>query len=353
MARAAAVNSTFTGAVAAGGITAPAASHTMTDLTGIDWPSGAGVFAIQVGDDLEVDAEIVQVTRSAGLLTGSFVLDHDAGDPIYYLADANDLNNKPSLDATNTFTPQQLFGDGSASAPAIANDGDTNTGLIFDAADQIGLVTGGTKRVTLSTSLLSSTVPIRGAGGSSGSSVDVQVRGGGDGLYRPSSTSLQVVSQNTAKLVFGTASSNFTSVPLIATAGFSEGVKHLLSADFTAGEYYMTFGEKGTFQFEEAAATRTFYLLALGTGGGTPYPEGVCHKFKDIAGDATTYPKSIVALVGDYEQDGATPYDNKIDGNSSVTIDTDRGWVELQCTGWVNGQAHWSVIAGQGYTLVP
>ncbi|MBM20734.1 MAG: hypothetical protein CMN87_12055 [Stappia sp.] len=48
--------------------------------------------------------------------------------------------------ADTSFTGQSLFADGSAAAPSIANDGDTNTGLFFPAADQIAAVTGGEVR---------------------------------------------------------------------------------------------------------------------------------------------------------------------------------------------------------------
>ena len=39
--------------------------------------------------------------------------------------------------------------DGSASAPAICNTGDTNTGILFPAADTIGMTTAGTERVRI------------------------------------------------------------------------------------------------------------------------------------------------------------------------------------------------------------
>ncbi len=38
------------------------------------------------------------------------------------------------------------FSDGTASAPALTNDGDTNTGIFFPAADTVGISTGGTER---------------------------------------------------------------------------------------------------------------------------------------------------------------------------------------------------------------
>lgn len=37
--------------------------------------------------------------------------------------------------------------DGSASAPTLTNDGDTNTGIFFPAADTVGITTGGTERL--------------------------------------------------------------------------------------------------------------------------------------------------------------------------------------------------------------
>ena len=42
--------------------------------------------------------------------------------------------------------------DGSASAPTLTNDGDTNTGIFFPAADTVGITTGGTERMRLDAS---------------------------------------------------------------------------------------------------------------------------------------------------------------------------------------------------------
>jgi len=44
------------------------------------------------------------------------------------------------------------FADGSASAPAITNTGDTNTGVFFPAADTVGITTGGTERARVDSS---------------------------------------------------------------------------------------------------------------------------------------------------------------------------------------------------------
>jgi hypothetical protein len=49
-----------------------------------------------------------------------------------------------------TMTGVVSFADGSAGAPSITNTGDANTGIFFSAADQVAISTGGTARVTVS-----------------------------------------------------------------------------------------------------------------------------------------------------------------------------------------------------------
>ena len=49
-----------------------------------------------------------------------------------------------------TMTGVVSFADGTAGAPSITNSGDTNTGIFFSAADQVAITTGGTARLTIS-----------------------------------------------------------------------------------------------------------------------------------------------------------------------------------------------------------
>ena len=52
-----------------------------------------------------------------------------------------------TFDGTSATVANPLFlPDGSASAPALSNPGDTNTGIAFIAADTVGVVTGGTEQ---------------------------------------------------------------------------------------------------------------------------------------------------------------------------------------------------------------
>jgi len=54
--------------------------------------------------------------------------------------------------AAPSITGVASFADGSVSAPAITNTGDSNTGIFFSAADTVSVTTGGTKRVDIDSS---------------------------------------------------------------------------------------------------------------------------------------------------------------------------------------------------------
>jgi hypothetical protein len=55
--------------------------------------------------------------------------------------------------ASPTITGVTSFADGSAGAPSITNTGDANTGIFFSAADQVAITTGGTARLTVSSTV--------------------------------------------------------------------------------------------------------------------------------------------------------------------------------------------------------
>lgn len=61
---------------------------------------------------------------------------------------------------------QWLIDNGGASAPALAARSDANTGWYFDGSDGLLAATGGTLRLTLNTTSLTSTLPYLGANGS-------------------------------------------------------------------------------------------------------------------------------------------------------------------------------------------
>ena len=95
--------------------------------SGISWDGSTanGVATYKDGDEATVESNLT-FTGSALTVTGTATV-------------------------TSTITAGGVVDvtDGSASAPAICNTGDTNTGILFPAADTIGMTTAGTERVRI------------------------------------------------------------------------------------------------------------------------------------------------------------------------------------------------------------
>jgi hypothetical protein len=63
-----------------------------------------------------------------------------------------------------TFTGVVKFPDGSASTPSITNTDDANTGMFFGGADQVDIATGGTTRLTITSTTATFAGAITGGG---------------------------------------------------------------------------------------------------------------------------------------------------------------------------------------------
>ena len=85
--------------------------------------------------------------------------------------------------ANPTFTGIVKFPDGSAGAPSITNTDDADTGMFFGSANQVDIATGGTLRLTVSNSALTSAVnvviPNAGNIGSVGDTDAIAIASGG------------------------------------------------------------------------------------------------------------------------------------------------------------------------------
>jgi hypothetical protein len=75
------------------------------------------------------------------------------------MADLADMNAGTTV-LTSPSASVLTLADGSSSAPALANTGDTNTGIFFPAADTVGVAVGGTETVTINSTSLTSTVNV-------------------------------------------------------------------------------------------------------------------------------------------------------------------------------------------------
>lgn len=134
-----------------------------------------------------------------------------------------ELGTNPSVPVT--------FPDGSASAPSLTNDGDTNTGVYFPAADTVGITTGGTERVRVDSS---GNVGI----GTSSPSAKLEVNGGSSGgALTFNSTTTGTSNTITSILNNGNAyaNMNYSALNHIFKYGATEGMRIDSSGNLLVG----------------------------------------------------------------------------------------------------------------------
>ncbi len=94
--------------------------------------------------------------------------------------------------------------DGSAANPALSFSADGNTGFYRVGADQIGASTGGTLRVTLSTTLVTSTLPFAGPDGSAAAPAFTIASDPDSGLYSAGANQLGWATGGTSRMTLST-----------------------------------------------------------------------------------------------------------------------------------------------------
>lgn len=219
MARATAVDSIFAGTLDAG-VSIGGSSCVLASTTGIDWGT-TSTFAVQVGDDPLVDAELVHVTRSSDTLTlaspsTTFTKAHSAGANVYLIVSAVDLNNKASLDAANTFTLAQLFPAGTSALPGVAI-GTTAYGM-YQTGTALGFSTAGASRQTLSSTQAGFTVPVRPGSGSAGTPSISFTTDSSSGFFRKALNYIGISADGTEIGHMSVDDVQFL-VPILVTAG--------------------------------------------------------------------------------------------------------------------------------------
>jgi len=170
-----------------------------------------------------------------------------------------------TLDGTNGINSSGVIvaPDGSASAPAITTDGDTNTGIFFPAADQVAVATNGTERVNL------------------GNSATVFNDGGADVDFRVESDTVEnalFVDGATGNIGAGVLPSNFASTrgvvevggKLVSSLALNSGISEIFFNAYFDGSSFRrrTADPSGYFNFNNAAAGGlVFSSAATGTAG--------------------------------------------------------------------------------------
>jgi hypothetical protein len=121
-----------------------------------------------------------------------------------------------------------IAGAGSATAPSYTFSGDLNTGMYSPGADQIGFTTGGTLRLTLSTTALTSTLPFTAPGLIVNGSTVVA-----NGLYLPSANTVGVATNGVLRASWSTAL--FTSALPLSVTDATQSTSSATGAIITAG----------------------------------------------------------------------------------------------------------------------
>ena len=165
------------------------------------------------------------------------------------------------------------FADGSASSPSITNTGDDNTGIFFGSADQVDISTGGTARLTVSSTAVTSAVgiviPDAGNIGSASDTDAIAISSGGD--VSLSGGSLSLIDQE--KVILGSNSDislaydETTTDSLVISSDVDDaalGIVLQADAGADAGdEWKMNFANGGTFTFGNDIASAGTHTTLL------------------------------------------------------------------------------------------
>ncbi len=159
--------------------------------------------------------------------------------------------------ASLTFTGTSGAADGSAAAPAYSFSGDTNTGIYRIGADDIGFSTGGTVRFDVSTTAVTSTLPVRTLGGTAGAPSHSFSSTTDAGMY--TNGTLVGISVG-ASIRLGISATAITCVPPLNIAGSVTTAPASASAAGTTGDIVAT----STFWYV-CVATNTWVRVGLAT----------------------------------------------------------------------------------------
>ena len=136
-----------------------------------------------------------------------------------------DISEASAANKNKRITIEELFRgapDGTAAAPSIGFESDPNTGIYSPGADQVAITTGGTARLTATTTALTSALPIDhplGAAAAPGITFTGDLN---TGIYSPGADQVAISTNGTGRLFIGsTGTVNFTGA---GTAGSTQAV---------------------------------------------------------------------------------------------------------------------------------
>lgn len=165
----------ITASAAPAPVTGSAPAPAAQNLMGFVESSNSGYFpySITITGDIAVSGTVDGIDLSA--ITAADIANVAAGGiaATDVQAALNELDSEKASAADPTFSGVVSLADGTAGAPSLTNTGDTNTGLYFPAADQVGLSVNGAEGFRVEAPTVAGTPNI--VGGYSGNTVPAGV----------------------------------------------------------------------------------------------------------------------------------------------------------------------------------
>ncbi len=162
------------------------------------------------------------------------------------------------------------FNAGTASFPSIAFSSDTNTGIYSIGADQIGISTGGTLRLTFSTTALTSTLPYVAPTGAAATPAFTFTGATNTGVYAASATAVGISADGAVSAVFDTGQALF-----LAGSAASPGISFLTSTNmglYRIGSDDLGIATSGTLKLTINATALTSTLPYYAPNGSASAP---------------------------------------------------------------------------------
>jgi len=207
--------------------------------------------------------------------------------------------------------------DGSASAPTLTNDGDTNTGIFFPAADTFGISTGGSERLRLDASgnlgvgitSPSSRLDVRGSNNATNFRFGDSTGANALNIYNNTTSGVVDLGTSASAMAFSNAGVERARIDssgnlLVGTTSFAYtaagvSIKNQVNIGSagTGGSTLMNFGNGNG-----AVGSITV------TGSTTAYNTSSDYRLKDITGGLTGYKERLSALQpkqGSWKADGS------------------------------------------------
>jgi hypothetical protein len=229
------------------------------------------------------------------------------------------ITAKAGLTSANTFTLGQLFPDGSASSNALARSADVTTGINF-AANTVAIAAAGTNRFSVSSTIVTTTIPIRTSNGTAGTPSHSFTAQSVTGMYAVGSNRVGLTTNSTLRFDINTARVLFALPPVFSSGAVGFGATTIAGGGTTTN----------------IATTDSSRIVVDTTGAG----ETLQWYAVASAQDGATY-----FVIDAYNNAAANNIVIKDNGGTTIgTISTDGGWA-LVALDFTNGVINCKVLA--------